>query len=69
MPRTGRPVTTPESDNPVSELRRARGWSQATTAKELGICRSAVSMYETGANTVPESVAKLAALLMKKAPG
>lgn len=67
MSRTGRPVTTPTADNPVSELRRARGWSQAETARQLGISRQSVSDIENGKMSPSKTVLMLIEHI-KKAP-
>lgn len=64
MPRTGRPKTTPQADNPVASLRRSRGWSQDEAARALGVSRTSVSRYESGRLPVPGPVRLLCAALM-----
>lgn len=63
MARTGRPLTTPQADNPVASLRRSRGWSQSQTAQALGISRQSVSDYETGRSITPGPVRLLCEML------
>jgi putative transcriptional regulator len=45
-------------ENRISQLRRARGLSQAELAAELGVSKGAIGMYETGRRTPGIEVAK-----------
>ena len=47
-------------------LRRQLGWTQARTAKELGVVSNTVARWEQGKRAIPEMAARFLALLLKE---
>jgi len=46
--------------HPIAQYRRARGWTQAQLAAELGVHRNTVAGWENGRRPYPIHVPKLA---------
>lgn len=61
----GAPVRPPDGDNVVAKFRREWNLSQQQAAEELGITRTAVSMYERGERTPTKTITILIELLLK----
>jgi transcriptional regulator with XRE-family HTH domain len=50
-------------EHPVGRYRRAKGWTQADLAKELGVTTNAVLAWEKGAEPRPARFPRLAEVL------
>lgn len=58
-------LTTPDT---MRALRAREGWSQYRLAEHLGVTSQAVSRWESGARTIPQTINILAAILVRSAP-
>jgi transcriptional regulator with XRE-family HTH domain len=46
--------------NPVGRYRRAKGWTQADLARQMGVSTNTIQAWEKGANPRPRQLPKLA---------
>lgn len=69
--RMGRPISLPDTDNPLARLRRLRGWSQIQAASEIGFTgKGSVSRIERGLQPlIGPARKKVFELLGEKEPG